>query len=870
MRTTTSQEDQVFKSPGYASRMRVRIADENATLQDMTALSAAGGADFTRNIRVEENADSDFATSTFALHRQVDGSNISPNIASRINDVETFLKQGRTVVVDAYTIPLGFEPVSGDWHEVFRGTLGSVDEDADTLTCVAHGLGHELADASHFLEKEYQHSGDVRVVLQEIIDEGHGRRYVVGGAMPSYSNIIPSTHAARNGYWYQLTGAAVAVAPAEPVWPTTIGATVAVGASTATCMGTIPLLYTPVDPVWTLNLYNQKRVSCWSALKTIVAQLGWEIRYRYDSGTAAWRLTFSKPARTSFVSNFTWHPDTKDIVTGARQPSILQLPSWRTGIEDVRNALEGAYSDPLDLDLKGNPKRKTVMRENPASIDEHGRRWMFIAEASTSQIDTQAEMERMLDELLLDMKDPFATQEVVLPLFWPTELGDQYTFKANNFSYSFDQLLAIVSLSHEQGEKGAPSTRLACRGRPSAGLARWRAMGSDVAALRPVPFTVPAAPTGLVIAKVQGGVAVTFVPPVNSPSNADIDEYELHVSTTTGFTPDATSFKASSSTTRFEVGDLDPGVTYYAKIIARDVKNNRGTASAQVTIAAGYTVPRAMQPLVDFGSIIPNSDFEAQNVSSAPPDRWSTTDIWGTDVTLIAGWSGTNAIRVNKSKTISSDPFTIREGDVYSIEVVMKNAELPATQIGNATMQFFSDITNPPGSSTGADSLNLFGTSGAWSKKSELQTVPAGTKYAYLNITNALGGGSNVLDIDSIIVSRLVRTQYTKEMIALDASWTGVGGVGSSGLLYKDDFVIFELNAEWTSGVAPVLPKRIGTIPAAIRPTRTNRLLVKSSATTVAEVIFEADGEVWYQAAVSGAAPALPVLQGTISWRQDP
>lgn len=738
MRTLSSQEAQVAKAPGYAARLRVRVADGGGTLRDLTSLDLAGGRDFTRSIRVVRHIDQDFATANFTLRRQLDRWNLSPLVDSKLNVVSgsysPLLARGRLCVVEAYLLPSEMAPSSGDWREVFRGTVGTVDEAQDTLEVQVQDQWHTLADATHFLETERQYGSGggvaVQTVMQQLINDSYGQRFVASGAYTNRDRVIPTTPA---GFWYRSES--TASAGAEPTWPTTVGNTVTSGSVTFRCMGTILQLYTPVSPAWNIApAYQQKRVSCWQAIRALVNQLGWQLLDRYDSGASAWKLTLIEPDRTKTSPDFTWYPDTTDS-TGAAVPSILEIPSWRTGAEDVRNVIDLTYPDPADLDPAGKPKRKTVRSRDTTSIDANEWRWMGLAEQAASQITTSTEGQRMVDALKADMKDPLATHDVVCPLFWAAELGDLYRFKGNGYSYTADQDLAVAAIQHEQGESGAATTRLTCRGKPSAGFERWRSLGYDVSALRPATYNGPDQATGVTVTKVQGGLSITWAKPTSGPA---VLEYEVHASTSSGFTPSSSTLKAVTAATNKTLGDLTPGATYYVVVVPRGLLGERGAASAQASSSAGYTPPRAMDPQTVYERLPFNPDFESFTVgTSAPPDSWTDNGTWGVSLTAETSnvQSGSKSVYFHQTGPFDTHPLLKSElfpavaGDVWELSIWAKTAASPNGG-GTFDIRFFSDL--------GVTSLGTIsgtiGTSTSWARFVTSGIAPASTRYARIEL----------------------------------------------------------------------------------------------------------------------------------------
>jgi hypothetical protein len=824
VRTLSAQEAQVAKAAGYAARLRVRVADGGGTLRDLTALDLAGGRDFTRSIRVERHVDQDFAVATFTVRRQLDRWNISPLVTtSKLNIISNsyspLLARGRLCVVESYLLPSEMAPSSGDWREVFRGTVGTVDEAQDTIDIQALDQWHTLADAPHFLEVErpYGSGGGVAVqtVMQQLINDSYGQPFTASGAYANRDRVHPTT---ANGFWYQSES--TASAGAEPSWPTTVGNTVVSGSVTFRCMGTIPQLYTPSSPSWNIApAYQQKRMSCWQAIRALVNQFGWQLLDKYDSGTSSWRLTLIQPDRTKNTPDFTWYPDTTDAA-GAAVPSILALSSWRTGVEDVRNVIELTFSNRSVLDTAGKPTRQKVSSRDATSIDANGWRWISISEQAASQISSTTEAQRMTDALRDDMKDPLATHEVVCPLFWPAELGDLYRFKANGYSYTSDQDLAVAGIQHEQGESGAATTRLTCRGKPSAGFERWRALGYDVSALRPATFNGPDQVTGVTIAQVQGGLAVTWA---KATAGAEVKEYELHISTSNGFTPGSSTLKAVTDATSKTIPDLVPGTTYYAVIVPRGLLGERGTASAQASTTAGYTKPRDMQPRVSFETTPPNHDFEANN-GSGPPDRWTDPDAkWGVRFFLESSvvQSGGKSIKVAGTTSgeywLFSDYFPINAGAKYYSSVWYRNNSPTTLDFASAEIYFYDGALSGVGS---RDLVNTYYIGGVfddvWQEGTNTFTPVAGALYARAAIHHRAGAGSYTTYYDNIKVEEIPISPWTA--LSFGTSWTNWTDANYHNPEFTKDSTTGRIQLRGLAKNTNAANLTIGTLPVGHRP----------------------------------------------------
>lgn len=250
-------------------------------------------------------------------------------------------------------------------------------------------------------------------------------------------------------------------------------------------------LYTPVSPGADLNTYQQQRMSVMDALQDLAQQIGWDVRFRWDDGTSAFRLTLSEPPRAKTTPDYTFGPNAYHDITE------LSLD-----ITDIRNVITGSFRDANDLGI-----RATVTVSDATSISKYGRRFMLIQEADISPIDSSPEMTTMLNSALADLKEPKANQSVNMPLHWPADLWDLYRYSPNSVHYDSNQDIAVVELAHEF----APNyhrTTATVRGTPIGQYSTWHGRGAG-----------PIGGGG-------GGAPGTAVPPTAliTPRNGETDE----------------------------------------------------------------------------------------------------------------------------------------------------------------------------------------------------------------------------------------------------------------------------------------------------------------------------------------------------------
>jgi hypothetical protein len=350
--------------------------------------------------------------------------------------------------------------------------------------------------------------------------------------------------------------------------------------------GTGETLWCPSSPAFVIApKYRQKQEAVLQALETIALLFGGQLRHVYDSGTSAWRLKLSVPERAAPVSTYTFTAD--------HYLSVERLWSSR---QEVRNKIRGRHYL-TTLDAGGQRIYSTVLVQDATSITKYGGpsavpRYMEIRLDKTDVISTDAQMTTLLNAALSDLKDPLAEFGVTMPLFPHVEVNDFYTWSANGVHFTADQGFAVVSYEHSFPARGMATTRMDLRGKPTIGARRWLVLDTRIAK-EPANNvgTGPSAPTNLATQPIIGGAMVTWQGPASG--GQDVAEYEVHVSDTSGFTPNSDSHKGTTDGTSFPVDNVPVGETRYVKIVPRDAQGNRGTVSAQLSVTAGE-LPESM------------------------------------------------------------------------------------------------------------------------------------------------------------------------------------------------------------------------------------------------------------------------------------
>jgi hypothetical protein len=413
----------------------------------------------------------------------------------------------------------------------------------------------------------------------------------------------------------------------------------------------------------------------------------------------------------------------------------------------IRNVLRVKYG-------VSQTNRTTIEVTDSASISKYGRRFMEVAEKGSSQIDTEGEARRMADAILEDLKEPDADLQVELPYFWPVELStDFYTFTANEYHFDTDQELGVVGYRHQLGPNRSRTT-LTLRGKPAGGFKRWLALEARPGVADQNNFYANNAAEGQAISESIGSVIVTYDDPRGmSPPINDWAFTKCHVSTSSGFTPDETNLVATARVTRFEIGGLIPGETYYIKLVIIDGDGNEAAVSTQITTATQKVGPYHLNGDREQGVLVPNQDFgvATNDLTTVPPDYWSVvTGTWGSGQDIYFSSTthktGQRSIHFLDDSSLQSEFFPVEATGLYGFRIAIQRG---AGTVSASTAIAFSLSYYDESKSFLSTSASFAVTGpnislGAWDiVRAKGIKAPTGARFGRLLATYNLAGGDS-------------------------------------------------------------------------------------------------------------------------------
>lgn len=782
MRTITAAQQAVLDSGVQADFVRVSIKDSGGTFRDLTTYP---GYNAVKSVTWSEKIDDPHMTCEVVLLRELHRLSLSPFMtASALNkgfdpsaSFAALIALAREVKIEVAIVAMGKRPASGDWFEVFRGRVDTFDAaNGKDLQFSCRGLAGRLAQQFIKVEYVYAFAADGSSVTLRVWEPQMAVKagsYVLpasrGTADPGFDKFLICDADGSTGTtepiwtsgagqtdgstsWTFIDGTTTAGRPVEEVIQNILDDNKQTGDSTVT-------LYTPSSPGWDIRQFIQQRTFTLDAIKALSGQIGWDLRSKWRAGTAQFELTLYQPERASPTVVFTFQPGDYGI------PDRLAVD-----IAEIRNSWRVIYADRADLWPDGTPKRKVVEVSDATSIGKYNELFAEMQEDETGNIDSVTEATALANAALSDCKEPTAEFSVPLARGFPwVELNDFYTFKANALHFDSDQSLAATGWT-QSFEGGKLATKLDTRGKPTIG-AQFHIDRSTHPRILPkssphqiVQFQGTQTPT-LVTSDTVGGTRITI--DQTEDKHHLPDEFEIHLSKTQGFVPDSSSLVAVTKSKSLELSDLIPATTYYTRAAPRYRNSDRlirGQPSVETSFIAGQGGAGHLKQDVEWGRLPLNGGFETWNDTTKLPDHWTTTGVFGTNITRQTGnggVSGDSWLRyVNNfflGPFLLSTVFTVERNVSYDVgwwvNITTPGSATGQLQLGLRWLDylgaFLGDVV--------ADFFlyNAFA-SGTWFKRSGVIDAPDAARFAQVFIvapSSFLGTGMET-DIDSVRVER--------------------------------------------------------------------------------------------------------------------
>lgn len=779
MRSITAAQQAVLNGGSRGHHIKVEIYDGSAW-RDMDSFP---GYSSVYSAKWETGLDAPITTATVEFIRDLDGLSLNPLVDNAINrnfnpanSVSQLVDLNRLLRISIAVFPADRTPASQDYMLVFSGRIWQVNPSRHVLSVSCRDLGGDLADYYAQVERVY--------CMAEVSGSPVSVRIFEKNTAYSLNEYVVPTEA-RRGFFYKVTQAGTT--SAEPNWPgsgtvasgnvvfTFMGATSATNAySVQSIMRNIlddngfssVSLLTPVSPGWNITAFKAERKTIWEMLYSLAQQIGWDIRYKWDAASSDFKLTFSQPDRTKYLSDYVFEPDDYENIEG------LTLDK-----SNIRNSIAIVYQDASDRDPGGSPKRKRIQVKDAASIAKYGELYFEMQEDPAQNIDSTSEATAMVNAALADLKEPSVTHETTLLYAFPwAEIGDLYTWKANGKHYSSDQYLAVVNIYHVASQ-GDIKTSIQCRGAVAGYFNRWKNISVNHLPEKMHDQSVFFRPLGMTLfqEEVVGGRRFVIDATRESILKHKREQVELHLSSTSGFIPSPSTNVGQIRGSAFEVTGLKPGATYYGSYVPfydNESKLARGEPSEEFSFVAARASAGHFKTDVLLGKFPLNGNFNSRWRGDASqddlPDHWTLTA--GTLRThVIPKYDATSGVGnaksgkyymlfdvTNATGAIKSSDFIVEGGKRYMLKVSAKNISGTGSWSAKVTWQKYNGTTDS------TETVTQSVTADVGSYVDRVWYLPASADARYATVEISTGATSTQsFAIDSVVIEQVDRpTRY--------------------------------------------------------------------------------------------------------------
>lgn len=304
-------------------------------------------------------------------------------------------------------------------------------------------------------------------------------------------------------------------------------------------------------------------------------------------------------------------------------------------------------------------------------------------------------------------------------------------------------------------------------------------------------------------------------------------------------------------------------------MVPRDAKGNRGTASAQVTLTPKFVEPRLLQRRISWGTLPLNGDFEANSVSGSPPDAFTLNggSTWGTHAqTTTDVYSGSSAVLFTNTATtttLTAQPFTVREGEVWVFSIFYKQSASSGSFAGVLAFTYLDASLN----AISAVSVNLGGTGVAantWLRSAQKVVIPSGARFGEMSFSRS-GSYSGTLTVDSVDALRGVAFEPW-QVPTLENGWQHANLAVYGHVRYrKNDLGEVEFRGvALSSNPAPAANANLLTLPTAYRPDATRLFRVHNNLGTMSDLTVDSLGRVRINAIAADTAITLDGIRFSV------
>lgn len=209
-----------------------------------------------------------------------------------------------------------------------------------------------------------------------------------------------------------------------------------------------------------LNGFWQEPGKLQDIIRTLALQSGgYDVRYRWNDSAGQFDYMLTEPDRTKTTPDATIGPDL-----------YLAVADLSLRVDEIINVARVSWGSDNWYEL-----------ENTTSSAHYGRRFRAFGQDASNARPTLADATAFATNVLSDLAEPGAEQEIE-NLFWPlVEIGDLYRWTANGVHYDTDRDWAVVAYEHRMSDSER-RTMVRVRGTPAGAGRSWFALRGGTAA----------------------------------------------------------------------------------------------------------------------------------------------------------------------------------------------------------------------------------------------------------------------------------------------------------------------------------------------------------------------------------------------------
>jgi len=409
-----------------AQHVRLFAQDQALVFRDLTDPSVVGD-DFLEGVEINHAVDDQTEQITATMFRESGDLSLAPLRGDSFLNNPTlavaftpFVGLWRQVRLELARVPSWLAATATDWINRFEGRIDTVDDGGDRLVITSRDTGCRMAE---------RWVDDPRLYPTATELNTNGCGVLAGGRQSVMQAIINN-----NGG-----------APA---------------------FGAFATLFTPIPSQSCMIPMQQPLARSYllPTLRIIGAQIGWNVRSKWDPSTDTHRLTMFDPGRGRVDC---------DVVIAAGD--IVKQPGSKQDASGVRNHITVTFPDRTSVGLptdQGLNNPNSTFVASATSIVQFDERKMEIVEDQSSQIDTPVESTRMAQAILDDLAFPLRQTAQELIGIPEMEIDDLCILQPDMIRTTINQEGAIRNLRHSFAVDSC-STTVDAQGKPAAGYRRW-------------------------------------------------------------------------------------------------------------------------------------------------------------------------------------------------------------------------------------------------------------------------------------------------------------------------------------------------------------------------------------------------------------